>query len=58
VIAGGVTNGQDSDQKYLDKTDHRRRNPFPLMSKGESNFRGEKHHHRGRLCMKFVSCHQ
>jgi hypothetical protein len=28
-------------------TDHRRRNPFPLMSKGETNFIKEKHHHRG-----------
>jgi hypothetical protein len=28
-------------------TDHRRINPFPLISKGETNFIKGKHHHRG-----------
>jgi hypothetical protein len=29
------------------------RNHFLLMLKGESNFIGENHHHRGILCMNF-----
>jgi hypothetical protein len=34
-------------RKVIILTDHRRRNPFPLMSKGERNFIKGKHHHRG-----------
>ena len=33
--------------------DHKERNPLPLMSNGKSNFRGEKKHHRGSLCISY-----
>jgi hypothetical protein len=34
-------------REVLIQIDHRRRNPLPLMSKGERNFIKGKHHHRG-----------
>jgi hypothetical protein len=52
MIAGGVTRVQilvsniQTDRDY-----HRGRNPFPLMSKGESNFI-EKSIITGGVCMK------
>ena len=33
--------------EVLIQKDHRRRNPFPLMSKGERNFIKGKHQHKG-----------
>jgi hypothetical protein len=36
---------------------HRGSNHFPLMSKGENNFRGNMYHHRGILHMKLECFH-
>jgi len=32
---------------YMELINHRGSNPLPFMLKGKSNFKGEKHHHRG-----------